>query len=371
MAMDEFLRNSLIKYAVTVVLLTILAWLSYSVLREFLRIITWALIIAYTMWPPYQWLKVKFKHNATLSASVMTGLIASFISFTVYWLANILQSELTVVYQVLLMNIAHPPKQLPNNIIQIPWFGHYLQGYLDQLNTDEAGVKAQISDWAKQWLGEFGKFLRGVGRYIMELGFILVTLFFCFRDGQHASMELRQGFSNYLGEDLNVYIKAACDTARAVVYGLVLAALGQGLVAGIGYAFVGVDAPVFFGAITALLAIVPMGASLVWLPLSLGLLLSDDLWHGISLLLWGILAISTVDNVIRPLVISGTGHIPFLIVLFGVFGGLSAFGVVGLFLGPIILSVLQAVWKTWLKQQKKKGTPVNENSIAPNSKSTN
>jgi P-type Ca2+ transporter type 2C len=108
---------------------------------------------------------------------------------------------------------------------------------------------------------------------------------------------------------------------------------------------------VLLGVVTALFALVPMGATLVWIPVSLGLLLAGDYWHGIGLFVWGVIAISTIDNVIRPLVISGAGRIPFLVVLFGVFGGLSAFGAVGLFTGPVILSVLLAVWKTWLAQK--------------------
>lgn len=350
--MNEYLRNSPIKYFISGVLLAGLIWLSYAVLRDFLLSITWAFIIAYIMWPSYQWLKAKLNDNATLSAAVMTGIISTFIVLAIYWLVIMLQEEVNVVYQFLLTNFAHPPKYLPENISQIPWLGHYLQDYLDQLNADEDGVKAQLIDWAKQWLGEFGRFLGGVGRYLMKLGFILVTLFFCFRDGYQGVNQLRQGLSYFLGKYQNIYLKAAGDTARAVVYGLVLAAFGQGLMAGIGYAVAGINAPVLLGAITALLAMIPMGATLIWLPISFSLILSDQPWQGIGLLLWGIFVISTVDNVIRPLVISGAGQIPFLVVLFGVFGGLTAFGAVGLFLGPIILSVLLAVWQAWLKQQK-------------------
>ena len=349
--MNEFLRNSPLKYAVPAALLACLVWLSFSVLREFLLIITWAFIIAYVMWPTYQWLKGKLHDHATLSAAVMTGIISALIASAVFWLVALLQAEVRDVYQVLMTNYAHPPKRLPDNISQIPWLGNYLQTYLDQLNADEAGVKAQLLDWAKQWLGELGQFLGGLGRNIMTIGFILVTLFFCFRDGQQAIAQLRQGFGYFLGKYQAIYLQAAGDTARAVVYGLVLAALGQGMMAGIGYSVAGVNAPVLLGVMTALLAIIPMGAILVWLPVSLGLILTGEPWYGVGLLLWGIFAISTVDNVIRPLVISGAGHIPFLVVLFGVFGGLMAFGAVGLFLGPIILSVSLAVWQAWLQQQ--------------------
>jgi len=104
--------------------------------------------------------------------------------------------------------------------------------------------------------------------------------------------------------------------------------------------------------VTALLALVPMGATLVWMPVGIVLVLTEQPWQGIGLLLWGFLVVSTVDNVIRPLVISGAGRIPFLVVLFGVLGGLSAFGAIGLFLGPVILAVLLSVWQAWLKLQQ-------------------
>ena len=201
-------------------------------------------------------------------------------------------------------------------------------------------------------MGELAQFLDGIGRRLIKLGVILVTVFFCFRDGDEIIKQLRNGLVHFLGEYQEVYLQAVGDTTRAVVYGLVIAALFQGFVAGIGYAEAGVEAPVLFGAITGILALVPMGAPLVWAPIAIMLILMDKLWQGVALLLWGILVISTVDNLIRPMVISGTSRVPFLVVMFGVLGGLAAFGVVGLFLGPVILAVLLSVWQAWLKQQE-------------------
>ncbi len=349
--MTVVLNNSTIKLAIPAVLLGVLLWLGYAVLREFFLIITWAFIITYVTWPSYRWLKIKLNNRATLSAVVMTGIISAFITLLAFWLINSLQSEIKVIYQSFLPVFANPPKEIPESLSEIPWLGSYFQHYLDQLNADEAGIKSQLLDWAKQWLGQLAKLLGGVGRNLLSLGFILVTLFFCFRDGQQVLEQLRLGLSRFLGKYQNTYLQAAGDTTHAVVYGLVLAALGQGLIAGIGYSAAGVKAPALLGAITALFALVPMGAPLVWLPVSFGLILSDNLWQGAGLFLWGVFVISTIDNIIRPLVISGAGRIPFLIVLFGVFGGLQAFGFVGLFLGPVILSVLLSVWRAWLKQQ--------------------
>ena len=244
------------------------------------------------------------------------------------------------------------PYKLPDFINRIPWLGNYVQEWLDRLTHDRAELTTQLADWAKQWLGEFAKFLGGIGRNVIKLGVILVTVFFCFRDGEEIIKQLQQGLVRFLGKYQHVYLQAAGNTTRAVVYGLVLAALGQGTLAGLGYTIAGVKAPVLFGAITALLALIPMGATLVWFPIGIMLILTDQPWPGIGLLLWGFLVVSTVDNVIRPLVISGASRVPFLVVLFGVLGGLSAFGAVGLFLGPVILAVLLSVWQAWLRQQQ-------------------
>ena len=349
--MNDFSDNKPIRYFIPGILLAGLLFLSFMVLREFLLTLAWAFIIAYVMWPPYRWLRHQLKDQASLSAAVMTAIIAAVIFLTVYWLAAMLQNETKIAYQSLVVNYTQVPYRLPDSISHIPWLGNYLQEWLDRLTSDRAGVATQLADWARQLLGEFAKFLGGIGLNVMKLGVILVTVFFCFRDGKEIIRQLQQGLIHFLGKYQHVYLQAAGSTTRAVVYGLVLAALGQGMLAGFGYAVAGVKAPVLFGAITALLALIPMGATLVWMPIGITLILTDQLWPGIGLLLWGFLVVSTVDNIIRPLVISGASRVPFLVVMFGVLGGLTAFGAVGLFLGPVILAVLLSVWQAWLKLQ--------------------
>jgi Ca2+-transporting ATPase len=350
--MNDFLDNKPIRYLIPGILLFGLLFLAFMVLREFLLSLTWALIIAYVMWPPYYRLRRRLKNRAATSAAVMTMFIAAAISLAVYWLAELLQNELAIVYQTITGNLTDGDYRLPDAVRRAPWLGNYLQEMLDRLNSDRAGLTAQFAQWAKQWLGEFAKILGGIGGNLIKLGVILITVFFCFRDGDEAVKQLHQGLVRFLGKYRHVYLEAAGQTTRAVVYGLVLAALGQGLLAGIGYAVAGVKAPVLFAAVTSLLALAPMGATLVWIPLSLGLMLMDRFWPGMGLLLWGLLVVSTVDNVIRPLVISGASRVPFLVVMFGVLGGLTAFGAVGLFLGPVILAVLLSVWQAWIKQQR-------------------
>jgi len=350
--MNDFMSNTPIRQLIPGILLAGLLLLGFMVLREFLLTLTWALIIAYVVWPPYRYLRQRLKGNATLSAAVMTVIIAAVIILIVYWLVAMLQDELSIAYQTLISDFGQSAYRLPDFIKRIPWLGNAAQEWLDRFASDRAAMMTQFADWAQQWSGEFAKFLGGIGRYMMKLGVVLVTVFFCFRDGDEAVRQLNQGLVQFLGKYQHVYLQAAGYTTRAVVYGLVLAALGQGMLAGLGYYVAGVKAPVLMGAVTALLAMVPMGATLVWMPLSIMLILTEQPWQGIGLLLWGFFAVSTVDNVIRPLVISGASRVPFLVVLFGVLGGLTTFGFVGLFLGPVILAVLLSVWQSWLKLQK-------------------
>jgi P-type Ca2+ transporter type 2C len=349
--MNDFLSRNPIRSLIPGILLSSLLLLGFMVLREFLLTLAWALIITYVMWPPYQWLRHLLKDKATLSAAVMTTLIATVISLSAFWLAAMLQEEIKIAYQTLADNLTQEAYQLPDFIRRIPWLGSTAQEWIARLTSDRAELAAQLADWVKQGMGGFARFLGGIGQNVLKLGVILVTVFFCFRDGKEITRQLHQGLVRFLGKYQDVYLQAAGNTTRAVVYGLVLAALGQGVIAGIGYFVAGVKAPVLFGAITALLALVPMGATLVWMPIGIMLVLMDQFWQGVGLLLWGFLVVSTVDNVIRPIVISGASQVPFLVVMFGVLGGLTTFGGIGLFLGPVILAVLLSVWQAWLKQQ--------------------
>ncbi len=345
-------NNLVLKQLIPVVLLVGLLYLSYQVLNEFLLSLVWAFILAFVSWPLYKWLDKRLNNNKLASASIMSLFVSTIIFLLIYWLAVLLQDELKSAYYSFIPALSRGEYRLPKEVLNIPGIGHSLQEWLDRFQMDKSGLALQTIGWLKQWLGNFASFLGNLGHYALKLGVVLVTLFFCYRDGEEAIVQLHRGILQFLGKHQDIYLQAAGHTTRAVVYGLVLAALAQGLLAGIGYYVAGVQAPVLFGAITALLAMVPMGATLVWVPIGLALIVSGQVWAGVGLLVWGVTGVSTVDNVIKPLVISGASKVPFLIVMFGVLGGLSAFGAIGIFLGPVILAVMLAVWQAWLEQQE-------------------
>lgn len=225
----------------------------------------------------------------------------------------------------------------------IPWLGDCLQQLLDQLARNPAALREQIGQWVEQRADDLLKLLGGVGRNTAKLGFAMVTVLFLHRDGESLLRQLRQVLRRLVGARIEGYLGAVGPTTKAVVYGLVLTAL-----AGLGYWVAGVHAPVLLAALTALVALIPFGTPFVWGSIGVWLLLNDQTAAGFGLLLWGTLVVSWVDNLVRPMVISGVSRVPFLLVMFGVLGGVAAFGLIGLFIGPVILAIMTAVWREWL-----------------------
>jgi predicted PurR-regulated permease PerM len=206
----------------------------------------------------------------------------------------------------------------------------------------------EVLTWLERSAGEIGGVIGGVGRNIVKLAIAMLSLFFMYRDGESFAAQVTRVLEQSLGQRVHGYMLAISQTVRAVVYGLLAAALAQGTLAGLGYWVAGLNAPIALGALTMIAALIPFLTPVVWVGASVWLLITNHAVAGLGLFLWGLLAVSWIDNFVRPLVISNATRIPFLLVMFGVLGGVLAFGLVGLFVGPVILAVLVAVWREWL-----------------------
>ena len=349
--MSDLVAATLTRRIILGLLLGGLVILSYSVLHLFLIPVAWAVILAYTTWPLYARLRLLLRGNATGSALIMTLLLTAAFVLPLLWLIALLRGELTAAYVAVAAYLAQGPRPLPEFIAGVPWLGERLQEFLTQLAADPAAARAQIGHWVEQRTDELMNLLGGVGRNAAKFGLALVAVFFFYRDGESLLSQVRHVLHRFVGARVDAYLAAVGVTTQAVVYGLVLTALAQGTLAGLGYWAAGVEAPVLLAALTVLVALIPFATPFVWGSIGVWLLLQGQLAAGIGLLLWGVLVVSWVDNLIRPLVISRATSIPFLLVMFGVLGGLAAFGLVGLFLGPVILAVLMAVWREWLEEQ--------------------
>jgi len=335
---------------VIVLLLGTLLALGYLVLRDFLVPVLWATILAYLTWPLNRGLRRLFGARHGWAAGAMTVVLTVAIILPLILVIVSLRTELQDTVDLFGTILTSGPDAIPPAWREMPGLGPWLAGVAERVAADPDAVADWIAQQAPLWAGEAASVAGVIGRNAMKFAFALIAVFFFYRDGERMVGEIRRGLYCLLGNQSRAYWTVAAGMTRAVVYGLVLTALAQGVLAGVGYWATGVAAPVLLGALTALFALVPFGAPIVWGGVSLWLLWQGQWLTALALVVWGALLVSSVDNVVRPMVISASAHISFLLVLFGVLGGLSAFGLVGLFLGPVVLVLLWAVWRNWVEQ---------------------
>jgi predicted PurR-regulated permease PerM len=175
----------------------------------------------------------------------------------------------------------------------------------------------------------------------------LLIAFFLYRDGVTAAQRFTQATERLAGEEARRLIDLAGRTVRGVVYGILGTALAQSVVAGVGFAIAGVPRAGLLALLTFFLSIVPIGPPLVWIPAAVWLYFNESLGWAVFMIAWGML-VSSVDNVIKPMIISKGSDIPFILILFGVLGGALAFGFIGVFLGPTLLAVGFRLLKQWI-----------------------
>ena len=187
-----------------------------------------------------------------------------------------------------------------------------------------------------------------IGRGALELGLSVLITFFFYRDGLRGVDYLKRISHRVAGKQALRMLDVASKTIRGVVYGVIGTALAQGALAAFGLWLAGVPAPFFLGIVTFLLALFPVGAPFVWIPATLWLLNQGELAWGIFMGVWGAGVVSGVDNFLRPYLISLGSNLPFLLVFMGVIGGVLTFGILGIFLGPTLLAVAQALSREWI-----------------------
>ena len=327
--------------------------LTFSVLQPFIVPLIWGAILAYVAWPMHQRV-LKFAGGQVSLASMLTTTLVTLILVVPFiWMVLLLRIEAIGAYAHVQAFLASKPT-LPQALRDLPGIGAWAQATLQRLSEDPTAIRQQAVVLMEESSLEVTRMIGGVGRNVVKLFFAVLSMFFLLRDGPRLLRETTAILEGILGPRIRDYLDAIGSTTQAVVYALILGALAQGAAAGVGYLIFGVKAPVLLAALTALIALVPFGAPLVWGTLSTWLLVTGQVWQGVGLILWGAILVSWVDNIVRPLVISSATRMPFLLVVFGVLGGVLAFGLVGLFIGPVLLAVSLAIWREWLEEHSTK-----------------
>ncbi len=333
-----------------------LAVLAFVVLTPFLAPLAWAGILSYISWPIAMRIRLWCKGRDTLAAAIATTLVAVMLIVPLIWLTWLAQKELSQLYP-LLKSFLEAPYQTPELFKKLPWLNNLFGEWLSQQANTTAnpeGLSAVLKSWLSTNIHDIANIAGGIGKNFIKLIFVIIILFFFYRDGANIIKELRYVLAKFIGQQTHHYLHAIGTTTRGVVYGILLTAIVQGIAAGFGYWIAGLPSPITFGVITAIFAMIPFFTPVVWGAAGLWLLIQGQTAEAIGIWIWGAAVVSQLDNVLRPIFISSVSPIPFLLILFGVLGGLLAFGMIGLFIGPIILTVCWAVWREWTTNLYKK-----------------
>lgn len=309
------------------------------VLRPFISAILWAAILCFATWPLYELFRRWLRGRHTLAAALTTAVLALvlIIPFVVVGLTftDTIHSGLKWLDKKTEGGVPPPPAWVE----RIPLIGGRItaswQDYVEN-------AEATIEDW-KPWLKEGGRWLLGhsvdLAKGLMHLVLSVLIAFFFYRDGEGLVAQLREAMQRISGDSAQRLVDVVKTTVQSVVYGVIGTALAQGIVAGIGFAIAGTPAPMLLALLTFFLSFLPFGPPIVWIGASIWLFAMGKTGWGIFMVLYGVLVISVVDNFIKPIIISRGSKLSFIVMFIGVLGGVTAFGFIGIFLGPTLLAV--------------------------------
>jgi predicted PurR-regulated permease PerM len=308
------------------------------VMRPFFSAFLWASVLCFACWPLYRrllgWLGGRRTLAATLmSLAMIVSVLLPFALIGTTLAENV--KELTTATRTWLES---GPPQPPAWLGKIPVIGAKAVAYWRELAADSG----KLLDAAKRVIEPLGAaFLRtgiALGGGLAELGLSILIALFLFRDGVAAAEQLTAAVDRLGGERGRHLLDIAGNTVRGVVYGILGTALVQAAMAGVGFVIAGIPGAGVLALLTFFLSVVPMGPPLIWGPAAFWLFHVDRTGWGIFMVVWG-LGVSSIDNFVKPWLISQGSRMPFLLIFFGVLGGALAFGFIGVFLGPTLLAV--------------------------------
>ncbi|MBI2144748.1 AI-2E family transporter [Candidatus Woesearchaeota archaeon] len=339
----------------SVLLIVLFGFLSALILSSIFRTVLAGLVLSYVFYPIYKRLYARLRMK-TVSALIMTVGVMLLLTIPAFLVINKLSTEASVGFVVVKQYLESGGKGIECE-------GSVLCGLLPHnLKDASPQVKALLTNT----LGKGTEFIvTRTTRAILALPGIVLNLFIVFflmyyllKDGAvfvdriKKSLPLRKQRQDALIEQFN-------QVSSAVIYGTVVIAILQGVLAGIGFYLFGVPSPVIWGVVTLIVSLVPfLGPFIIWLPASLVLIITGyyagdnfTLLRGVGLFLYGLLLVSGIDNVLKPRIIARKANIHPGLVLIGIIGGINLFGIVGLVVGPVIIAMLKTAFEAYLQEK--------------------
>lgn len=319
--------------------LTLLGGGCIWVLWPFLTALLWAAILASTSWSGFLWLDRAVGHRRTLAASIMTLLVTLVLLVPVVAVAMGLADNVKELTHEVTALLKDGLPDAPAWMVNLPVVGDTIHNYWQQFAHDGQRLMHELEKFAGPAQTAALSGGRMLGKGVIDIAMSVFLAFFFFLYGEGLANRLIVGLERLAGERATYLMGIARGTVTGVIYGILGTALAQGILAALGFAIAGVPGAVLMGVATFFLSVVPVGPPLIWGGVAIWLFQQGQPGWAIFVAVWGFFIVSMVDNVIKPFIISRGSSLPFAIVFLGVLGGVLAFGVIGLFIGPTMLAV--------------------------------
>ncbi|MGE0259579.1 MAG: AI-2E family transporter [Alphaproteobacteria bacterium] len=325
----------------------------FWILWPFSGAILWGTVLAIVFLPLYRRILRWSRHKPNLAALVTLAIILFIVVLPVIGVAAALVRQTIAVYQRMEFGGFNPGLFLSQIPETLPQWAVELLNYFDL--TDFAAIQERFA----AVLSQAGQFIATqaltIGQntvgLIVSFFVMLYLLFFLLRDGEALARRIRDAVPLQVAQQHALFRRFAA-VIRAIVKGSIVVAIVQGALGGLIFWLLTIEGWLLWGAVMAVLSLLPaVGAGLVWLPVSLYLLATGAIWKGIALIAFGSLVISTIDNVLRPILVGGETKIPDYLVLIATLGGITIFGVNGLVIGPVIAAMFLAAWDLFSEQR--------------------
>lgn len=334
-------------------LLVLVVLVGLYFLRGFLVPVLAALIISLASWPLYRRLLRRCKNSEPLAATLALLIVITVLVVPLsFALTYAIREASGFIGWMLTANRDGMPT--PPWIPALPFVGEHLSKYWVTYLGEPHALGEVVEIVSGEHLGNIYRMLLSatgdIFRLLLTVVFMLITLFFIYKDGARILGQLDIVGERILPGRWQRFSRVVPATINSTVTGMGLIALGEGVVLGVAYWIAGVPSPVLLGVITGFMALVPGGAPLSFTIVSLYLVGSGNAMAGLGLFIWGTLELFVVDKTLRPRLVGGPVKLPFLPTFFGLVGGVQTMGLVGLFVGPVLMALLVAVWREWIHE---------------------
>jgi predicted PurR-regulated permease PerM len=322
------------------------------ILVPFFPAILLATILALSTWPAFMWLNKKLGHRTRIAALLMTLALAFCFIAPLVIIGTSSADNFEKISDLATDALQGDTASVGTQLARIPYAGDMLAKQWRSMTADKETFLKVVEDYAGMTNEGLVKLGASIARGLLDMTLGVLIAYFFFRHGTRAAVRISILIDRFGGPYGQHLLDISKNTLIGVVYGMLGTALAQGALAAFGFWLANVPGASFLGLMTFFLSFTPIGPPLIWIPATLWLYSEGHLYSAVFMGLWGLLAVSSIDNVLRPYFISLRGNLPFLLVLLGVIGGIIAFGFIGIFIGPTLLALAYALLIEWSKTRE-------------------